>query len=251
MISPVTTERSKMNQNIVILLIVLVAINIVLIAVAIARSILRRRRERDSGTFVAALPPLNGAPSPIPVSPDGHPVLGRSDALTGLLVPGEWNRIIADEDARNDRYGHPATVAIIEIEGIDRLVAALGPGASDRILPAVADTLSRNARGADHLARLGPARFGVLLPETGEVEAINYIERVREACDLWLESGAVALSLAIGWASPTADVSLVDAVALAHERMYAELRRNTRRTGDLAVDGPPPFGDIEGSPSPA
>lgn len=240
-----------MNQNIVILLIVLVTINVLLIAIALARSILRRRRERDSGTFVAALPPLNGASSPIAASPDGYPVLGRADGLTGLLVPGEWNRIIADEDARNTRYGHPATVAIIEIEGIDRLTAALGVGACDRILPAVADTLSRNARGADHLARLGPARFGVLLPETGEVEAINYIERVREACDLWLESGAVALSLAIGWASPTAELSLVDAVVLAHERMYAELRRDARRAADIAVDGVPPFRDIEGSPSPA
>lgn len=240
-----------MNQNIVILLIVLVAINVLLIAIALARSILRRRSQRDGGPLVARRQLSNDAASPIAPNPDGYPPIARIDGLTGLLVPSEWNRILADEDARIARYGHPATVAIIEIEGIERLSAAIGAGASDRILPAVADTLSRNARGADHLARLGPARFGVLLPETGDVEAINYIERVRQACDLWLESGAVALSLSIGWASPTAELSLVDAVALAHERMYAELRRNTRRVADLAVDGPPPFGDIEGSPSPA
>ncbi|MEO8571724.1 MAG: GGDEF domain-containing protein [Chloroflexota bacterium] len=239
-----------MNQNVIILLIVLVTINVLLVAVAIARSIIRRRRLGHGG------PPVTRRPVPIDVppitpSPEGYPSLGRIDALTGLLVPGEWNRIIADEDARNHRYGHPATVVIVEIEGLDRLVGALGAGASDRVLPAVADTLSRSARGADHLARLGPARFGVLLPETGEVEAINYIERVRAACDLWLESGAVALRLSIGWASPTAGVSLVDAVAVAHERMYTELRRNTRRAADIEVDDPPPIPGIEGSPSPA
>ena len=107
----------------------------------------------------------------------------------------EWNRIVADEDARVNRYRHPATVVIIELDGFDRLVADLGPEAGDRVLPALADTLSRNARGADHLARLGPTRFGILLPETDEIEAINYVERVREACDLWLESGAIALHL--------------------------------------------------------
>ena len=83
----------------------------------------------------------------------------------------------------------------------------------------------------------GPARFGVLLPETGEVEAINYVERVREACDLWLESGAVALHLSMGWASPGPESSLADAVARAQERMFAEQRRNERLARDIEVDG--------------
>ena len=61
-------------------------------------------------------------------------------------------------------------------------------------LPALADTIRRLARSADHVARLGPGRFAVLLPETDEVAAINYVERVRRACDLWLESGAMALT---------------------------------------------------------
>jgi hypothetical protein len=43
-----------------------------------------------------------------------------------------------------------------------------------------------------------------------------------------------------------ADRSLSDAMTLAYERMYAELRRNTRRATDLEIAH-----DIEGSPSPA
>ena len=94
--------------------------------------------------------------------------------------------------------------------------------------PALADTLSRLARGADHVARLGPAGSAVLLPETDEVAAINYVERVRAACELWLESGAIALRLAIGWASTAGDPTLADADrASPTERMYVELRRAT------------------------
>jgi diguanylate cyclase (GGDEF)-like protein len=170
--------------------------------------------------------------------------------LTGLLLPTEWNRIVADEDARIGRYGHGATIVIIELEGLDRLINVLGREAGDRVLPAVSDALSRNARGADHLARLGPARFGILLPETGEVEAVNYVERVRQVCDLWLESGAISLRLAIGWASPTNETTLNDALGLATERMYTELRRSARRSADLEPEEVPPHG-IEGSPSPA
>ena len=184
-------------------------------------------------------------------TPGSVPTTSRTDPLTGLLTLNEFNRLLADEDARVSRYRHTATVVIIELDGLERLVATLGREAGDRVLPALADALSRNARAADHLGRIGPARFGVLLPETGEVEAINYVERVREACDLWLESGAVALHLSMGWASPGPESSLADAVARAQERMFAEQRRNERLARDIEVDELQPAHDIEGSPSPA
>lgn len=241
-----------MNQNILILIVVLVAANLLLITVAVIRAMLRKDHRRSGGSYDGAVMRRSsaaGVSSPNAPMPGSQPTMSRTDSLTGLLTVNEWNRIVADEDARVNRYGHPATVVIIELDGLDRLVAALGREAGDRVLPALADALSRNARGADHLARIGPERFGILLPETGEVEAINFIERVRQACDLWLESGAIALQLSMGWASPGPDSSLADAVARAHERMFAEQRRTLRRANDIEIEGPPPVHDIEGSPS--
>jgi diguanylate cyclase (GGDEF)-like protein len=156
-----------------------------------------------------------------------------SDGLTGMLTAGGWGRAIADEDARVRRYRRPATIVMIELDGLERLTSRLGEAAGERLIPAVADTIRRLAREADHVARLGPGRFGVLLPETDEVQAINYVERVRRTCDLWLESGAVALRLAIGWASASGDDNLHEAGRAATERMYAEIHRNARRSGDL------------------
>jgi diguanylate cyclase (GGDEF)-like protein len=250
-----------MPDNVFILIAFLVVANIILIAVAIVRSFRRQRREAKfqepsmNGDF-APLPTVSrgfAAPAPTPVM-DANQAPSRSDPLTGMLLQGEWNRILADEDARINRYGRPATIVIVELDGLDRLIGALGQEAGDRVLPAVADALSRGARGADHIARLGPGRFGVLLPETGEVEAVNYVERVRQVCDLWLESGAIALRLAIGWASPAIDSTLADAFVEAQDRMYAELRRSARRAPGAASDGPPPpppAAGLEGAPSPA
>ena len=166
---------------------------------------------------------VRGTPPPRPANDP------TTDPLTGLLMATAWSRIVVDEEARIRRYHRPATIVIIEIEGLDRLVARLGPSSVDRIVPAVADTLRRGAREADHVARLATGRFAILMPETDEILAINYVERVRKACDLWLESGAVSLRLAIGWASSTGDGSLVDAEALATDRMYGELRRAVAR----------------------
>ena len=247
-----------MTDNVLTLLIILVSANVILIAVAIGRAWRRRRRLRVEGPQAIADEPRSPLPEPAPgrtyvptAGLDGHAIPSRTDPLTGLLLPSEWNRIIADEDARLHRYRRPTTVVVVELDGLDRLVSALGREAGDRLLPAVADALSRNARGADHLARLGPGRFGILLPETGEVAAVNYIERVREVCELWLESGAIALRLAIGWASPGADTSLTDTLVQAETRMFTELRRHARTAADTAPEGPTSTHDLEGSPSPA
>jgi diguanylate cyclase (GGDEF)-like protein len=175
---------------------------------------------------------------PMPATPEPPAVDDGIDALTGLPDASAFSRLVADEDARIARYHRAATVVIFELEGLDRLVERLGDDAGDRIIPAVADTLRRLARAADHVARLGPGRFGALLPETDEVAAINYIERVRKACDLWLETGAIAMRLAIGWAGTAGDPPLTDAQRTATERMYAELRRGQRRAG-ISDDAPP------------
>ena len=184
---------------------------------------------------------------PIETGPDAQESTGslvepddQRDPLTGLIGPSAFMRLIVDEDGRMQRYHRPATVAMFELEGLDRLTDRLGTGASDRVVPAVADTIARLARGADHIARLGPGRFGVLMPETDEVAAINYIERVRRACELWLESGAIALRLAVGWAGSTGDPSLPDAQRIALDRMYVELRRHGRVSSDTggAVTNP-------------
>jgi diguanylate cyclase (GGDEF)-like protein len=157
------------------------------------------------------------------------PAAGGVDELTGLLDHPSFTRLVAAEDLRVQRYHRPATIVIFELDGLDRLIDRLGPEAADRVVPALADTMRRLARVTDQLARLAPGRFGVLLPETDEIAAINYVERVRRACELWLESGAIALSLAAGWAGTAGDPTLLEALRLATDRMYIELRREARK----------------------
>jgi diguanylate cyclase (GGDEF)-like protein len=155
------------------------------------------------------------------------------DALTGLPDMSVFSRLVSDEDARIARYHRAATIVVFELDGLDRLSERLGQDAGDRIVAALADTIRRLARSADHVARVADGRFAVLLPETDEVAAINYVERVRRACELWLDTGAIALRLAIGWAGTTGETSMTDVQRIATDRMYTELRRGGRR-GDGA-----------------
>ncbi len=177
--------------------------------------------------------------TPIPIGRNAAGPHGR-DALTGLMDATAFEEAMSHEEAREQRYGHPATVIVFELDGLAKLVDRLGSEPGDRIETALADTIMRLARRADYVARLERGRYAALLPVTDEVAAINYVERIRRACDLWLESGAIAMRLAIGWASTTGDAGLSGAVRVATERMRVERRRNSRPVGDMvpgAEDG--------------
>lgn len=187
-----------------------------------------RRRSARAEVEAASRPRSGGSGERPPTAMFG--AIGSAavpaDPQTGLEIASTWNRWLREEEARIKRYRRPATVVLVEIEGLDRLVERLGPGSADRLIPPVAATMRRHAREADRVARLGPARFGALLPETDEVQAINYVERVRAACDLWLAAGAVTLRLSVGWAEGNAGRTLTLAVDAAEERLNAERRRD-------------------------
>jgi diguanylate cyclase (GGDEF)-like protein len=144
---------------------------------------------------------------------------------------------VSHEDAREERYRRPTTVVVLELDGLDRLVDRLGVAAADRVEPDVADTIVKLARRSDYVARLAPGRFAVLMPETDEIVAINYVERIRQACDEWLESGAIAMRLAIGWASTAGSASVTTAMQVAIDRMHLEERHHARVTGDAGGNG--------------
>jgi diguanylate cyclase (GGDEF)-like protein len=164
--------------------------------------------------------------------PVPDPYIDPLTALDSLLA---WERALVEENARYVRYRRPMSVVVAEIDGLSRLVERFGAESARRVLPAVGDAMRRYARRTDRVAHVGGGRFLVLLPETDEVAAINYVERVRVACERWLESGAVALHLSIGWASPTPVGEIDTAVRAAEERMYAE-RRRAAHSGTAGAD---------------
>jgi diguanylate cyclase (GGDEF)-like protein len=157
--------------------------------------------------------------------------------LAGLDDEATWDRRLADENARLIRYRRPVTIVRLELDGLDHLVGLLGEEAGDRLLRAMADTLRRLARDTDRIAHLGHGGFGVLMPETSEEAAVVYVDRVNRACEVWLESAAIAVRLDIGWAAASGEATLADVQRLATERMRRGPWRDARRAGAVA-DGP-------------
>jgi diguanylate cyclase (GGDEF)-like protein len=151
---------------------------------------------------------------------------GWSDPLTGTDGPRLWDRIISSEVARVSRYRRPATVVLVEIEGLDDFARAWGPDVAERLFMQLARTLAVESRSSDQIARIDRTRFAILLTETDEIAAINFVERVRAACESQIRAPEL-VRIGIGWAGPSGSTDLRAAIDVAAARLTEELQART------------------------
>jgi diguanylate cyclase (GGDEF)-like protein len=140
--------------------------------------------------------------------------------VADLADPAGWSRSMREESARVARFGHPVTVVMAELPRLDMLADRFGRGVAERVATETARLLVTDTRAADRIARLGDARFGVMLLETEEVAAAGYIDRVRAATDRWLQSSGLSIRLSFGSAGAGAGRDVVAAAADAAQRMH-------------------------------
>ncbi|GAA4784033.1 GGDEF domain-containing protein [Actinomycetospora chlora] len=149
----------------------------------------------------------------------------ESDALTGLLNRRGWERWLDREDDRFRRFGDPASVVMLDLDGLKEVNDTDGHDAGDRHLRHCAAVLRSTIRSTDPLARLGGDEFA-LVAQVGVEDAQNLVERLREA----LDSAGVPCS--IGSAPFTVAGGFPGACAEADALMYADKR--ARRAGRSA-----------------
>ena len=144
------------------------------------------------------------------------------DPRTGLPGPSFWDAVLFAESSRCARFDRPATVLFVAIAGAEDVVAQWGFEVIDRELADLGTILRAGCRHSDYVVRLDEMRFGVLLTETDEIAAINFVERVREHAPKKLPRGAESLQFGFGWASPKGKQRLLESIEPAEERLRQE-----------------------------
>lgn len=97
--------------------------------------------------------------------------LARTDALTGVANSRSFREALTRGIARAGRDGTPLAVACVDLDNFKALNDTQGHAAGDRVLRAVAEGLTRVARSADVVARIGGDEFAVLLHDCDEAGA--------------------------------------------------------------------------------
>lgn len=147
---------------------------------------------------------------------------GWEDPLSGLEGPDFWQRILVAEVARACRYKRALTVVVIEIVGLDLLERTWGADVARHALREAAQVLRRSSRSSDYCARIDATRFGVVLTETDEIAAINYVERAREEGPRSMPRGGDCIRFTFGWASPKGTEGADSIVRRATDRLLAD-----------------------------
>ncbi|SFM01512.1 GGDEF domain-containing protein [Marinobacter zhejiangensis] len=89
-----------------------------------------------------------------------------TDVLTQLPNREAWQQRMSFEMARWERYGHPVTIGVLDIDHFKRINDSYGHKAGDRVIQLVAKTLEGRLRATDFIARYGGEEFVLMMPET-------------------------------------------------------------------------------------
>ena len=105
--------------------------------------------------------------------------VANTDFLTGALNRRSFAVLAQRELDRLERYGHPFTVAYLDLDNFKFINDSFGHSTGNRCLQVIVSTMKTHLRKADMLARMGGDEFAVLLPETEEEAAKMVLFKVR------------------------------------------------------------------------
>ncbi len=105
--------------------------------------------------------------------------LAATDPLTGAFNRREFTAIAAREALRANRYHHPLSILMLDLDHFKRLNDTYGHGAGDKALQRFTMICTNALRNVDVFGRWGGEEFVALLPETDIQGAVVIAERLR------------------------------------------------------------------------
>lgn len=174
-----------------------------------------------------------------------------TDHLTGLANRRRFERQLEREVARVERFGHPFTLLMLDIDSFKNLNDTFGHDAGDDAIRRLSKALCEGTRGIDLAARIGGEEFAVLLVETRKDGGFEVAERLRVAIkSLELpQAGHITASFGVAECPgdaqtaaeilKAADVALYEAKRNGRDQVVAmsPLRSNSIAAGDVQGDG--------------
>jgi len=174
-----------------------------------------------------------------------------TDHLTGLANRRRFERQLEKEVARVERFEHPFTLLMLDIDNFKNLNDTFGHDAGDDAIRRLGKVLREGTRGIDLAARIGGEEFAVLLVETSKDGGFDVAERLRAAIkSLEIPSGGnITASFGVAECpsdaqtaadiSKAADVALYEAKRNGRDQVVAlqSLRSNSVGAGDVQGDG--------------
>lgn len=130
--------------------------------------------------------------------------LASTDRLTGLRNRLYFDLIVEEEMLRSDRYNHPITLILFDLDNFKRVNDLYGHDIGDQVLINTSNIVRENIRKTDVLARWGGEEIAILMPETDKFGAMIVAEKIRIALEHYEheKAGVVTSSFGVAERSP-------------------------------------------------
>lgn len=156
--------------------------------------------------------------------------LARVDLLTQLPNRLAFYEQVTAEIVRAQRYRHPLTVILLDLDNFKTVNDLDGHEAGDRVLCMVAWTLQNNIRATDVAGRLGGDEFVMLLPETGREAAEAIAAKLQQQLVYQMQKGGWPVTGSFGVATFMTPPKSIDAVMKQADRlMYGAKQKGKNR----------------------
>lgn len=154
--------------------------------------------------------------------------MADTDPLTGLANRRRFYELLGEEMERSRRYGHPFTVAYVDLDDFKAVNDRWGHETGDRVLEEVAAHLRGGLRATDRAARLGGDEFALLLPETDGEGAGRVLPSVRERLRGAMADGAWPVGFSVGAATFQRPRGGPDDVVRVADALMYEVKRSEK-----------------------
>ncbi|HEU0132009.1 MAG TPA: sensor domain-containing diguanylate cyclase [Mycobacteriales bacterium] len=154
------------------------------------------------------------------------------DPLTQLGNRLAWSKVLVEEEARCRRYGRPACVISVDLDGLKRRNDTEGHDAGDALLRSAALVLRRVSRMCDQVARVGGDEFAVLAVEASELEGRALLDRIAHAF------ATAGVEASLGMAVREGHSTLGETWKAADAAMYRHKRRRLQDRVSAALAAP-------------
>ena len=174
--------------------------------------------------------------------------LASTDGLTKAWNRRRFEEALEGETHRAIRFGHPLSLAVIDIDHFKSVNDNFGHPVGDRILAEFADCLREGMRKSDSLTRWGGEEFIILMPNTPLPAAQRSAERLREQVEQWQFRGVGALTASMGVAQFAPTETTAEWLRRADDALYRAKKRGRNLVEvDVSHAGAPGAEHIEGN----
>jgi diguanylate cyclase (GGDEF)-like protein len=152
-----------------------------------------------------------------------------TDPLTGLYDRRSGEERLAAEISRAERFAHPLTILLLDIDGLKAINDEFGHAAGDELIRRFAERLNKAIRGSDMAVRLGGDEFLVLLPEC-KLNGVGYVLNRLSGLTIDYDQKAIAVGFSAGWTDYKSSESAGELLKRADQALYTNKRAVRKRS---------------------